>query len=441
MTVLGSAPPPVPTGHPLVRFTEALEALLDDAGAANAWTMSPAELQAMLPRITRARARLDEVELRVLREADRQSVGDTVGAADTPAWWAHVTGQRPAAAKGTARLASRLDDDNHATTRSALAAGRVRVDQATVILDAVEALPTELLPPGITTDAEAHLVHLADLDGETRFDAKALRIAGRKILEVLAPDLAEAHEAAVLEREEREAAAAAVLTMRPDGHGSMLGRFRIPVLHGEILAKHLNAIAAPRHQHAVATGSATSEAVEPGETRVAKPLRWGQAFLEYLETRDAAGMPKAGGVPASVVVTMTLESLLGGLSGHETAATLDTGEVISAGTARRLACEAGIIPAVLGSGSQPLDLGRKARFHTPAQRIAIALRDGGCAAVGCDWPPGTCHIHHKTPWSRGGSTTVVDGVMLCPRHHTLAHDCRYQLKTDKRGKVTFSRRT
>jgi hypothetical protein len=100
MTVLGSAPPPVPTGHPLVRFTEALEALLDDGGGANAWTMTPAELQAMLPRITRARARLDEVELRVLREADRQSVGDAVGAADTPAWWVHVTGQRPAAAKG-----------------------------------------------------------------------------------------------------------------------------------------------------------------------------------------------------------------------------------------------------------------------------------------------------------------------------------------------------
>ena len=52
-----------------------------------------------------------------------------------------------------------------------------------------------------------------------------------------------------------------------------------------------------------------------------------------------------------------------------------------------------------------------------------------------------CHIHHKTPWARGGKTSVKDGVPLCPRHHTLAHDHRYQLRTDKHGHVTFSRRT
>jgi hypothetical protein len=50
-------------------------------------------------------------------------------------------------------------------------------------------------------------------------------------------------------------------------------------------------------------------------------------------------------------------------------------------------------------------------------------------------------IHHKTPWAKGGKTSVEDGIMLCPRHHTLAHDNRYQLETDKHGKVTFARRT
>jgi hypothetical protein len=159
--------------------------------------------------------------------------------------------------------------------------------------------------------------------------------------------------------------------------------------------------------------------------------------MEYLETRDAAGTPKAGGVAATVVVTMTLDSLLGA----ETAATLDAGDRITASVARRLACEAGIIPAVLGGRSQVLDLGRKTRFHTEPQRIALMLRDGGCATLGCDWPPGMCHAHHTTPWSRGGATSVDHGILLCPRHHTLAHDGRYQLKTDKHGKVTFSRRT
>jgi hypothetical protein len=439
MTVLGSTPPPMPTGHPLVRAVGALEALLDETGTANAWTMTPSELQDVLPRLTRAKARLAEVELRVLHEADRHAVGDDVGATNTPAWWAHMTGQRVPAARGAAKLAERLDQDAHHATRTALAAGQLNTDQARVILDAVEALPTDLVPAAIITDAETHLISLGDLDGQTPLDAKALRIAGRKVLEVLAPDLAEEQERQQLEKEEREADASATLTMNPDGHGSMVGKFKIPLLAGEILAKHLNAIAAPKHQHAtgVSTGSTTGE-------RVAKPLRWGQALVEYLEIRDAStsGTPKAGGVAATVVVTMTIDSLLGA----EKAATLDTGESISAATARRLACEAGIIPAVLGTRSQVLDLGRKTRFHTEPQRLAMMLRDRGCAAAGCDWPPGMCHAHHKTPWSRGGSTTVADGVLLCPRHHTLAHDTRYQLKTVSTGsttatKITFTRRT
>ncbi|MBO9524379.1 MAG: HNH endonuclease, partial [Nocardioidaceae bacterium] len=101
----------------------------------------------------------------------------------------------------------------------------------------------------------------------------------------------------------------------------------------------------------------------------------------------------------------------------------------------------GIIPAVLGSKSQVLDLGRKTRLHTEAQRIALMLRDQGCRAEGCDWPPGMCHAHHGIPWSRGGGTNVRDGMLLCPRHHSLAHDRRYQMKTDSSGRVTFSRRT
>jgi len=441
----------LPTPHPLLRCADDLDALLDDAAHVNAWTMSAAELREALPRLSRAKARLAELELRVLREADRQSVGDDLGATNTQAWWAHVTGQAVPTAHASAALAEQLDDDAHTATRTALGQGRINPEQGRVILSAVAALPVELVPPELVADAETHLVGLADLDGPTRLDPKALRIAGRKILEVLAPDIAELHEARQLEAEEREAAATATFTMRRDGRGSVVGRFKIPVLHGEILAKHLDAIAAPKHQHAVAerTTSSTSNdpGVDPVGARVAKPLRWGRAFAEYLETRETAGMPKAGGVPATVVVTMTLENLLGTRPGAEMPAMLDTGEAISAATARRLACEAGIIPAVLGGRSQPLDLGRKTRFHTEPQRLAIALRDRGCAAIGCDWPPGMCHIHHQTPWSRGGRTSVDDGIMLCPRHHTLAHDHRYRHTIEPATgatpgrKVSFTRRT
>jgi hypothetical protein len=115
--------------------------------------------------------------------------------------------------------------------------------------------------------------------------------------------------------------------------------------------------------------------------------------------------------------------------------------VISASEARRLACRAGIIPAVLGGASQVLDLGRTRRLHTRSQRIAIAARDRGCTAEGCDWPPGLCHVHHHTPWARGGHTTVTDGRLLCPRHHARAHDPTYTLTKVPGGKVAFTRRT
>lgn len=72
-----------------------------------------------------------------------------------------------------------------------------------------------------------------------------------------------------------------------------------------------------------------------------------------------------GGTGATVVVTMTLDSLLGGLA----EAVLDNGDRISAATARRLACESGIVPVVLGGRSEVLDLGRRRRYHSKAQRI------------------------------------------------------------------------
>ena len=134
---------------------------------------------------------------------------------------------------------------------------------------------------------------------------------------------------------------------------------------------------------------------------------------------------------------MTLETLMGGLK----AAQLDTGHRISPGLARRLACRAGIIPAVLGGQSQVLDLGRRTRFHTEPQRIALAIEQGGCTAEGCDWPPGMCHAHHDQPWSQGGDTSVKNGRLLCPRHHARAHDPTYTTTKIPGGKVAFHRRT
>ena len=217
--------------------------------------------------------------------------------------------------------------------------------------------------------------------------------------------------------------------MADDGHGKVHGRFTLPAAQAAMLKKALLAFAAPKHRAAVDGHHAAGERRPSAE-------RLGQAFAELIERYPTDKLPAAGGVNATIVVTMDLSTLLGGLK----AASLDTGETITGDQARRWACEAGIIPAVLGGKSQVLDLGRTRRYHTKSQRIAMALEQGGCTAEGCDWPPGLCHAHHEILWSLGGGTSVEHGRLLCPRHHARAHDPRYAM-TKFGGKVAFSRRT
>ena len=140
-----------------------------------------------------------------------------------------------------------------------------------------------------------------------------------------------------------------------------------------------------------------------------------------------------------MVVTMTLEQLTDRLQAAGVC-TLDTGGRISATQARRLACRAGIIPMVLGGQGQVLDVGRRRRLHTEAMRLAMAVRDGGCSAEDCSTPPGLCHAHHDTPWSRGGHTDTDTGRLLCPHHHRRVHDPRYQTTRLPDGKLRFHRR-
>ena len=137
---------------------------------------------------------------------------------------------------------------------------------------------------------------------------------------------------------------------------------------------------------------------------------------------------------------MTHQQLLADLETAGVCA-LDTGGQISAAEARRLACQAGIIPIVLGSRSVVLDAGTKTRFHTEPMRIAMGVRDRGCTADGCDVPASMCHAHHDTPFSRGGATSVANGRLLCGHHHRRIHDPAYENRRTATGKIAFHRRT
>ena len=149
------------------------------------------------------------------------------------------------------------------------------------------------------------------------------------------------------------------------------------------------------------------------------------------EAGDSALARGAG----TVVVTIALDQLDGAagtarLDGHS--------EPLSAGAVRRLACNAGLLPIVLGAASQPLDLGHARRLFSAGQRRALGLRDHGCAAPHCDAPPGWTEAHHIRPWSRGGPTDLANGVLLCSFHHHQVHDGRFSI-TMVDGRPVFHR--
>jgi hypothetical protein len=416
----------------LDRALARLDAALTSLSELSLSGCSNTDVTRLLDAATVAMSRVTALAARSAAEADRRRLGDAVGARHTALWWAGRSRLTRGEAARLVRLGRSLDSAPHEPVGAALASGRIHTDQAAVIVHAVDDLPRDLTDP--TLRARARDVLLADA---AIHDARALRILGRRILDVVAPQVGETHEQRILEQEERAAAAHARFVMVDDGHGRCHGRFTLPTLHGDLLRAHLLALANPRrHPSGGESGAADDEgAAEPGP--VITPQLLGHALMEYVERYPADRLPDSGATNATVTVTMSLDALMSGLG----VGVLDSGSRISAGEARRLACGAGLVPAVLGSRSEVLDLGRTSRLFKLPQRRALGLRDGGCTAEDCGMPPGACHAHHDLSWSREGPTDLDNGRLLCPRHHRLAHDRRYALRHLSGGRVAFHRRT
>ncbi len=170
------------------------------------------------------------------------------------------------------------------------------------------------------------------------------------------------------------------------------------------------------------------------DTRTA-PLRRAQALGEALQFVLTAGvLPAHGGERPHVTVTIDhrdLAELVG-------AAVLGNGAVLAAGTARRLACDAKMLPLVLGGESRVLDVGRARYTFPPHVRAAITARDRGCAWPGCDRPPSWTDCHHIQWWSRdAGPTSYENGCLLCQGHHIEAHRAEWTIRTGTDGRPEF----
>jgi hypothetical protein len=263
------------------------------------------------------------------------------------------------------------------------------------------------------------------------YGPRELRRLGRRILEVAAPEKCDEHEARLLEREERRAAARAGLSVRRLGDGTTRLAGLLPDAVADRLRTYLDAYASPRHRGSAGGGLAEDDRRTPRRGMA-------DAFAAFLEAADPARMPLHGGDATTVIVTADLDVLAGRVAGVG----LVGPEPISAGQVRRLACTAQIIPAVLDGKSRVLDLGRSSRLFKPHQRKAMAVRDKRCRAEGCTIPAAWCEAHHAaSPWSLGGRSDVADGVLLCSWHHHRAHDDRYLHERLPTGDYLFHRRT
>lgn len=359
--------------------------------------------------------------LALVADAEQGDVATMNGAANTAAWLRAQTGLTGTECAQLVRTATALDD-RHGASRKALLEGSITLSPAQAVVASVDALPSDLS----SADRERAERHL--LDQAQQHDARALRQLGRHLLEVVAPDVADAHLAQLLEREERDARRSASLRIWDDGNGSTSGRFKIPRLHGDMLQTMLEAIANPARPDPLVRSERNGPDVR------------GEALCELIERYPVDRLPLTGGVNATVVVTIPVETLTGGL---RAAGLLGSGSCLSPGEARRLACVAGVLPAVLDGRSEVLDLGRRRRLHSKAQRTAMALRQGGCCGIeDCERPAAWCDAHHVEPWSAGGKTSTTNGVLLCPRHHTLAHSSGLEMRRSPRGQsLRFHRRT
>ncbi|MFD1248719.1 DUF222 domain-containing protein [Nocardioides ginsengisoli] len=397
--------------------------------------MTARDKESALVELHRIEAEVAELKCRVLAGAD--DVASAHGARDAAAWMAYATASEPAAARAELRLGRALE--SHPVIAAGMRAGQVSAAQARVIVDAIDELPADV-GPDLLARAEQTLVGFAG-----RHRPSELRRLGRRILEVVAPEVADAHEGEELEAEERRAREAASLRFRDQGDGRTRISGVLPTSVTDRLQHYLQAYTSPR-QRPERPGrpdgldgfgaSATSAAGE----RVPQHRAYARAFAALLELLDPDQLPEHGGDATTVLVTLSLEQLRAELAVAEVIVG-DGCTMISAQEARRLACQAAIIPAVLGGNGEVLDLGRARRFHSRAQRRALRLRDRRCRGEGCTIPAAWTEVHHLAPWSQGGATDLDHAACLCSHHHHLIHDRAYDHHRLPNGDIRFHRRT
>ena len=286
--------------------------------------------------------------------------------------------------------------------------------------DAAESICRGLGTPSESV-GEAALEAAIELLLELQVDADQLYRRARQLRDELDAEGVATREA------DRRALRYLKIGTRPDG--MVCGSFLLDPEDGGMLVAAIDAATSsrrggPRFVDLAARASARDVAADPRTIeQVAADTLIG--LVRIAVDANPARMP---GVRPAVRVIITADNLrdrvgFGRIEG--------SAEPVSLDSIDRLACDAGTIGISFDAKGQALDLGRTQRLFNPAQRIVLAVRDGGCRFPGCDRPPSWTEAHHINQWHRDrGRTDLADGILLCRRHHLLIHNNHWRIRRD-----------
>lgn len=365
----------------------------------------------LIAAIRRSEARSREAvfeQLGLIAEAELRGIAENSGARSTQAWLRELLNLPDGDAKSrvvVARSTARNSDLSDATSEPELPAtanilhtGEATIEHGRIITDAIAQLPPSV-SPAQRTETDTLLADYARTTSPRRLRTLADHLRYRWDQDGALQD-----EQYQLEHRELH------LTTARDGTTRLNGRLDRET--GAKLRAALEPLVAP-HPDNDGTRDPRSAA-----------RRNADALDIMLSTTLAGDATTNGGTPPRITVTIDYDDLKE-RSLHSPAprgGTLEPGsEPITAANARRIACDADILPILLGGDSQPLGIGRSRRTAPAELRNALLARDGRCAFPGCDRPPGTPQAHHILHWADGGHTALDNMVMLCGHHHRTIH--------------------
>ncbi|RNI22821.1 HNH endonuclease signature motif containing protein [Flexivirga caeni] len=405
-TMSDVTPAPVVPGRAaeILEMAREFRAALDEVPGA-LYQLGEEGLSDLMTHLMGVHVRAAQVATVVVAEAHiRGEVNTSVSASGVQWITAHAveagTMVEPRDAKTMAVVAEAYGDRRNAVVADAVREGRCTLAVARAALSNTDKV-APVLPGASRDELLGHFLHL-----DPALGSRGVSALTRMIIAQYAPDTLSAQDAKL------EAVETLSWFTTPTGMTRLTAE--LAPASAAVMKSAILALSAPQPVPCDEHPSVTvADERTPGKRRA-------DALTELITAaaKVLAGDASPTGAAATALVTMDLDVLTEGVGHGQVVA---TGDVLDAGAARRLACDAQVIPIVLGARSEPLDVGRKERLVTKGLRTAVITRDHGCTFPGCDRPPGMCEVHHVNPWWAGGETCLINSAMLCAFHHHLVH--------------------